>query len=86
MRNHSAFDQSDITTEIAFEKRERTEENICLAEKELEENTRGLETGQILEEQKTLQGLKKELQQDNGLELEPPHGALEVEQVESREI
>jgi len=72
-----------MTTDIAFGKREKTEENIRLAEKELDDNTLDLETGQIVEERKTLQWLKEELQQDNGLESQ--HGALEAEQVEGRE-
>ncbi|KAF8858140.1 hypothetical protein BDZ45DRAFT_408744 [Acephala macrosclerotiorum] len=76
-------DSPTMTTDIAFGKREKTEENIRLAEKELDDNTLDLETRQIVEERKTLQWLKEELQQDNGLESQ--HGALEAEQVEGRE-
>lgn len=57
-----------MTTDIAFGKRERTMENVLLAEKELDDNALDLEIGQILEERKTLRWLKEELQQDNGLE------------------
>lgn len=80
MRHH---DCPTVTTDIAFGKREKTEENIRLAEKELDENTLNLEIGQIMEERKTLQWLKEELQQENTLESQ--HGACESEQVEGRE-
>jgi hypothetical protein len=50
-----------MTTDIAFGKREITEGNIRLAEKELDDNTLDLETGQVVEERKTLQWLKEEL-------------------------
>jgi hypothetical protein len=50
-----------MAIDIAFGKRERTEGNLLLAEKELDENTLGLEERQIVEERKTLQWLKDEL-------------------------
>jgi hypothetical protein len=50
-----------MAIDIAFGKRERTEGNLRLAEKELDENTLGLEERQIVEERKTLQWLKDEL-------------------------
>jgi hypothetical protein len=53
-----------MATDIAFGNHEKTEENLCLAEKELDENTLGLEEGQILEERKTLQWLKDELRKE----------------------
>ena len=72
-----------MTTDIVFGKHEKTEENIRLAERELDDNTLNLETRQIVEERKTLQWLKEELQQDN--RLQSHHRALEAEQVEGRE-
>ena len=53
-----------MATDIAFGNHEKTEENLRLAEKELDENTLGLEEGQILEESKTLQWLKDELRKE----------------------
>jgi hypothetical protein len=52
-----------MTTSIAFGNHERTEGNLRIAEKELDENTLGLEEGQIVEERKTLQWLEDELRQ-----------------------
>jgi hypothetical protein len=50
-----------ITTDIAFGKTSKTEENLRLAEEQLDQNTLGLEEGQIVEERKTLQWLKDDL-------------------------
>jgi len=50
-----------MATDIAFGNHERTDGNIRLAERELDENTLGLKEGQIVEERKILQWLKDEL-------------------------
>ena len=50
-----------MTTNIAFGKISKTEENLRLAEQQLDQNTLGLEEGQIVEERKTLQWLKDDL-------------------------
>jgi hypothetical protein len=63
-----------MATDIAFGNHERTEGNLRLAEKELDENTLGLEEGQIVEERKTLQWLKDELWKEK--EREHQHKAL----------
>jgi hypothetical protein len=65
-----------MATDIAFGNRERTEGNIHLARRELDENRLGLEEGQIAEERKTLQWLKNELRKEN--ERERQRGAVEV--------
>jgi hypothetical protein len=71
-----------MATDIAFGNHEKTEENLRLAEKELDENMLGLE-GQIVEERKTLQWLKDELWKEK--ERESQRRALEVERVGGRE-
>ncbi|KIM99143.1 hypothetical protein OIDMADRAFT_30781 [Oidiodendron maius Zn] len=50
-----------MTTNIAFGKISTTEENLRLAEQQLDQNTLRLEEGQIVEERKTLQWLKDDL-------------------------
>lgn len=50
-----------MTTNIAFGKISKTEENLRLAEQQLDQNTLRLEEGQIVEERKTLQWLKDDL-------------------------
>jgi hypothetical protein len=66
-----------MTTNIAFGKLEKTEANVRMAEKELDDNMLGLEEGQFMEKRKTLQMLKEELHQENGLG--NPHGAVTAE-------
>jgi hypothetical protein len=73
-----------MVTDIAFGNHERTEGNIRLAERELDENTLGLEEGQVVEERKSLQWLKDELTKEN--ERERQCRALEVERIGGREI
>jgi hypothetical protein len=50
-----------MTTNIVFGKISKTEENLRLAEQQLDQNTLRLEEGQIVEERKTLQWLKDDL-------------------------
>jgi hypothetical protein len=50
-----------MTADIAFGNHERTEGDLHLAEKELDENRLDLKEGQIVKESKTLQWLKDEL-------------------------
>lgn len=58
-----------ITTKMVFDEREISEENVREAEKELDKNTLGLDALQIVEERKSLQWIKAELQSQHGNEL-----------------